>query len=701
MVDEFLYSPIKPHFFQPLLPGFHTHLNIPVAFFSKHVVGRHDHVKIAKLRTYASDKNWKVKMDGSKLTDGWEDFAVAHDLRVGDMIVFRHEGEMVFHVTALGPSCCEIQYTSTHNINDDSHDETNNIGILFRCKYMIILNCNTVTGNSSREKRKRVKKNPKPVPQASLHSSCYVGSVSNSSLKHNKLYLGKEFVAANGLNKGCSEIVLKNERGGRWTLPLKHYKSINHTYLGPGWTPFCQVNGIKAEDSFMFKLVRTGDKPVLCLCPEESSHRDKTPLECLEDSDDVNPLSSSTCSGDKSSKSKESKEESLGDKRASSSYSEDRFLTLTLTQKAVKRYQLTIPVAFFLKHVQGRNDQIKIAKLTTDASDNTWTVRMDGLKLTHGWEDFALAHDLRVGDMIVFRHEGELEFHVTALGPSCCEIQYTSSHNINHNQTNNIDACSLSDHSRFVAKVSSSNLRLDRLYLPMSFARTNGLDKMSGEEIILLNEEGRSWSLKLKHDKSDMHTFIRPGWRRFCAENGMSHGHYTLKLVRNSGPPVIKLCGQVHNRPKQVPVVSSLHHSCSVGSVTSNSLKTDKLYLGKKFVSENGLDRGCSEVVLKNEWGGRWSLALRCYESAKQTYLGPGWRTFCQVNGIKVGDSFKFKLVGTGDNPVLLLCTRKTPLECPEESSGSDTSSGDDSSKSQESEEEKFLEMQNTKRKSL
>ncbi|KAG5378946.1 hypothetical protein IGI04_026788 [Brassica rapa subsp. trilocularis] len=711
--------------------------NIPVAFFSTHIKGRNDHIKIAKLRTDASDKTWKVKMDGSKFTDGWEDFAVAHDLRVGDITVFRHEGEMVFHVTALGPSFCEIQYTSSHNINDDTHDQTNNI----------------VTGNSSREKRKRVKKNPKPVPQASLHSSCYVGSVSASSLKHNKLYLGREFVTSNGLNKGCSEIVLKNEGGGRWTLPLKHYKSINHTYLGPGWTTFCQVNGIKAEDAFMFKLVRTGEKPVLCLCPEESSHRDKTPVECLEDSDDVNPLSSS-------SKSKESKEESLGDKRASSSYSEDRFLTLTLTQKAVKRYQLflpmgfakrnginkpgkitllgqdgvkqevalkqnkragqmqigkgcrvfrdahglkigqpfvleliwedeaspTIPVAFFLKHVQGRNDHIKIAKLTTDASDKTWTVKMDALKLTHGWEDFALAHDLRVGDMIVFRHEGELVFHVTTMGPSCCEIQYT--HNINHNHTNNIIESSSSDNSLFVAKVSASNLRLDRLYLPMSFARTNGLDKMSGEEIILLNGEGRSWSFKLKHDKSDMHTFIRPGWRRFCAENGMSHGHYTLKLVRNSGPPVIKLCGQVHNRPKPVPVVSSLHHSCFVGSVTSNSLKTDKLYLGKKFVIENGLDRGCSEMVLKNEWGGRWSLALRFYESAYQTYLGPGWRTFCQVNEIKVGDSFKFKLVGTGDNPVLLLCTRKTPLECPEESSGSDTSSGDDSSEPQESEEE-------------
>ncbi|KAG2265519.1 hypothetical protein Bca52824_072598 [Brassica carinata] len=258
-------------------------------------------------------------------------------------------------------------------------------------------------GNSSREKRKRVKKNPKPVPQASVHSSCYVGSVSDSSLKHNKLYLGREFVAANGLNKGCSEIVLKNEGGGRWTLPLKHYKSINHTYLGPGWTTFCQVNGIKAEDSFMFKLVRTGDKPVLCLCPEESSHRDKTPLECPEDSDDVNPLSSSTCSGDKSSKSKESKEESLGDKRASSSYSEDRFLTLTLTQKAVKRYQLFLPMGFAKRN--GINKPGKITLLGQDGVKQEVALmqnkRTGQIQIGKGWRVFRDAHGLKIGHPFV------------------------------------------------------------------------------------------------------------------------------------------------------------------------------------------------------------------------------------------------------------------------------------------------------------
>lgn len=35
-------------------------------------------------------------------SDGWEEFAVAHNLRVGDITVFRHEGELVFHVTVFG-----------------------------------------------------------------------------------------------------------------------------------------------------------------------------------------------------------------------------------------------------------------------------------------------------------------------------------------------------------------------------------------------------------------------------------------------------------------------------------------------------------------------------------------------------------------------------------------------------------------------
>ncbi|XP_048596455.1 B3 domain-containing protein REM17 [Brassica napus] len=963
MAHQSLHSPTNPHFFQPLLPGFHTYLNIPVAFFSKHVEGSNDHIKTAKLRTDASAKTWLVEMDGLKLTDGWEDFAVAHDLRIGDIIIFRHEGKMVFHVTAFGPSLCEFQYTSasSHNINDVSDDDHTN---------------KTVTGNSSGEKRKRVKKNPrtkeesssdhshfvahvtpsslscdrlyvpkgfamsngldnmsgkeivllneegkswnlnitynesgmhtfvrpgwrrfcaengisqghhctfelvpksappvlrlsraehvpKPAPESSLHHSYYVGSVSSNSLRIDKLYLQMKFVTANGMKKGFSEIILKNEWGGRWSVRLRHYASSNHTYLGPGWKTFCQVNGIKAGDPFMFKLVETGDKPVLLLC---SSNRGETPLECSEDSDDVNSLSSDTSSGDDSrEESQESEEESLEDdssskdcvemeKRKSSlrfKYSKHRFVRLTLTQNALKtsvqhlplgftrvnginrsrkimllgkdgvkkwvvdllknkstgamrirkgwrelcdahgvkvgesflleliRYEeaipvlknsvstirflpnilsahdidirdffrgfllkcltmahqslhsptnphffqpllpgfhtyLNIPVSFFSKHVEGSNDHIKTAKLRTDASPKTWLVEMDGLKLTDGWENFAVAHDLRIGDIIIFRHEGEMVFHVTAFGPSFCGIQYTSasSHNIiddSQDQTNNTVTGNSSgekrkrvkknprtkeepssDHSHFVAHVTPSSLSCDGLYVPKGFAMSNGLDNMSGKDIVLLNEEGRSWNLNITYNESGMHTFVRPGWRRFCAENGMNQGHHcTFELVRKSAPPILRLSRAEHD-PKPAPE-SSLHHSNYVGSVSSNSLKKDKLYIQRKFVNANGL-KGLSEIVLKNEWGRSWNLGLRYYESLNHTYLGPGWKTFCQVNGIKTGDSFMFKVVETGDKPVLLLCTTnrgKTPLDCPEDrddanSHSSDTGSGE----LQESEEE-------------
>uniref|UniRef100_A0A0D3C1V7 TF-B3 domain-containing protein n=1 Tax=Brassica oleracea var. oleracea TaxID=109376 RepID=A0A0D3C1V7_BRAOL len=118
MANSPLHSPINPHFFQPLLPGFTNHLDIPVAFFLKHLE-RNNKRKTAKLRSDASETTWRVEIDGQRLSDGWEDFAVGHDLRLGDIVIFRHEGELVFHVTALGPSCSEIQYGGYSDEEED------------------------------------------------------------------------------------------------------------------------------------------------------------------------------------------------------------------------------------------------------------------------------------------------------------------------------------------------------------------------------------------------------------------------------------------------------------------------------------------------------------------------------------------------------------------------------------------------------
>ena len=97
---------------------------IPVAFFLKYIEGRNEHKNTARLRSDASKITWEVKIeDGQKLTDGWKEFAIAHDLHIGDILIFRQEKDMAFHVTLLGPSGCEFQYESCS-------EEENNLGEL-------------------------------------------------------------------------------------------------------------------------------------------------------------------------------------------------------------------------------------------------------------------------------------------------------------------------------------------------------------------------------------------------------------------------------------------------------------------------------------------------------------------------------------------------------------------------------------------
>ncbi|XP_019086672.1 PREDICTED: B3 domain-containing protein REM7-like [Camelina sativa] len=99
---------------------------IPVKFFSVYLHGRNEG-NTAELRSDASEISWKVEMEGRKLTVGWKEFATAHDLRVGDVIVFRHDGASVFHVTCFGPSCCEIQYVQSCDDDNNLDDDQENI----------------------------------------------------------------------------------------------------------------------------------------------------------------------------------------------------------------------------------------------------------------------------------------------------------------------------------------------------------------------------------------------------------------------------------------------------------------------------------------------------------------------------------------------------------------------------------------------
>ncbi|KAG5397953.1 hypothetical protein IGI04_019767 [Brassica rapa subsp. trilocularis] len=241
-------NPHEPHFFKPLLPGFHSGVTIPLGFFSKHIEGNTNQ-KTWKLRSDASDQTWEVIQEGRTLTGGWKDFTTAHDLQIGDVVIFKHEGDIVFHVTPFGPSCCEIQYTHPHIIKEeaDAGDADDN----------------EIRGTWAMS--------------SFSFDYCFLAEVTASNLKADKLYLPKGATSSTALNKQCQEMILVNKEGNSWTVSLRFSESGGMYYITRGWGKFCHGK----------------TTPLLCVCPESkecsellSKHLSRkrgesSPLTCL------------------------------------------------------------------------------------------------------------------------------------------------------------------------------------------------------------------------------------------------------------------------------------------------------------------------------------------------------------------------------------------------------------------------------------
>ncbi|XP_013603572.1 PREDICTED: B3 domain-containing protein REM14-like [Brassica oleracea var. oleracea] len=380
---------VNQHFFQPLLPGFHSHLTIPVAFCSKHVEGRNEHMTTAKLRSDISDDiTWKVKIeDGRKLTDGWKEFALAHDLRVGDIVIFRQEKDMAFHVTLFGPSCCEIQYGSC------------------------LKKKNKLKLSKIQNKKKVKKKNKKKYVESSLlDPSCFVNNVRPSSLRDNRLTLPKRFVRENGLETRCGEIVLMNEKGRSWNLNLARKDSCGTMSITGGWKSFCNASGLRAGSLFTFKLIKRGDTLVLLKSPSSIKSAEEDCLEAYE----IEPDREEASNQDEkprllwkasTSSPSQKKPRSLW-KASTSSPSQNLFLTLTLKTSDVKNSRLFIPVNFTRLH--GINKETEMAML--DKNGVKWSTSLrsetsggDRIRLVGGWKEFFKANCVEIGESIIVK----------------------------------------------------------------------------------------------------------------------------------------------------------------------------------------------------------------------------------------------------------------------------------------------------------
>ncbi|RID64005.1 hypothetical protein BRARA_E02965 [Brassica rapa] len=283
---------------------------------------------------------------------------------------------------------------------------------------------------------------------------------------------------------------------------------------------------------------------------------------------------------------------------------------------------LNIPMTFFSKHIRGTtNEDNTVVTLTSDASDKTWEVKMDGRRLTRGWQNFANGHGLRVGDIVIFRRDGDLLFHVTSFGPSCCQILYDDVMQKYHQDTR--EEGSPSDNSCFVARVTASNLSRDMLFFPRGFSRSNGLTNRKCE-IILLNEDGKPWKVFMSYHKTHGRVYIRTGWRRFCRQNRRrSNDLLTFKLVETGTKPVLQC-------------------------------------LPAAFLKSNGITNA-RKIIPVDRYGIKRTTSLKPDNNNGAMRMGKGWRELCKANGVKAGESFTLELIkeeGETATHLLKFCTK-------------------------------------------
>nr|XP_016473039.1 PREDICTED: B3 domain-containing protein REM8-like [Nicotiana tabacum] len=217
-------SPNKPHFLKPILPGFKHGIKIPLGFLK--YLKDHDHIEHAIL--IRGSKKWLVKVNGRHLEEGWEKFAEDHDLQLGDMLVFGHEGNMEFEVSIFHSNQCEREYEEeqkVHNVEETSK------------KFEF-----------------------KGIDTHKLFSqSRFVCTVRPYCLQNDILNIPKQFAWANGLiNKKC-DLIIRDERQRSWNLVVRSYST--NVYISGGWNEIRDIHCLKEGDRIMFEVVANEKKP--------------------------------------------------------------------------------------------------------------------------------------------------------------------------------------------------------------------------------------------------------------------------------------------------------------------------------------------------------------------------------------------------------------------------------------------------------
>ncbi|WCJ30488.1 B3 domain-containing protein REM10 [Euphorbia peplus] len=615
----------KPHFFKPLLPGFEDDFVIPAAY-SKHLKGQQ--CGNAMLGSRKGGKLWPVKINGRRFEDGWKEFVDDHQLQIGDFLVFRHDGGLVFYVLVFDRSTCEREYspfnaTEEENleIQEEIFEDSSNNG-----KTMEEMEkTKTSSGATERE-------NP-----------CSVIQLTSNSLKKSRLHIPRKFAMEHGLDGRCCSMILKDEEGRCW--PALLYKNSNgKTYVAGGWASFCVAHKLKAGDLLIIELTENDTIPVLKMRRLQEHREVKQEIMDFDNAEDDSlvpgHLHASTEASnlekshpqvpdggaEKSGLGKETEKKKVErrcEAKASLSTLEYPSFVITLEQGNAKSDRVYIPQNFAREH--GLYSRCSLLYLK-DENGYCWPAKLLHSRLrsgatcvADGWSCFRIAHDLRSGDSVIF------ELIKFGMVPILKVRKLQKNPEVREEVVNQNDAqadSSLPEHVH--AATEASNLEKSQPQIPDGGPEKSGCYTLSPLRSPLMNHYGQLRQKKKKKKKK------KKGKTKFEGKAGFSGSQYPHFVM----------------------------------NFTAYGAKCPLLSIPMEFARVNGLKSRCCKVVLLSEHGMVRVARLGFKQRDGQAYIKDGWTAFRISNSIKEGDSCLFELIRDGEKPVLKItkCAQELKL---------------------------------------
>ncbi|PHU08817.1 hypothetical protein BC332_20677 [Capsicum chinense] len=300
---------------------------------------------------------------------------------------------------------------------------------------------------------------------------------------------------------------------------------------------------------------------------------------------------------------------------------------------------------------------------------------MNGRRLEDGWEKFAEEHDLRLGDMLIFRHEGDMDFDVSIFDSTHCDTEYAEYMQIQKEKEKEVE----DENENEVVEDENDDEDDDN-------DDDDGEEEDKNENDDTEEERGDDECEEAAtHDRPFGRSHFEFTIRQYCLSRGFMTVNITPKpqaaastsadanlilMVKGSHPshltvpldirevgirrrkkpkPKIKTSGKAFSN---VEATMDMHLSRSqfICTIKPYSLSKYFLCIPKRFAQENRLiDRKCNIIMSDKQRS--WTFSV--YTSGEITYFGRGWHEFCITNCLKEGDRLMFEMISNGETPIL------------------------------------------------